>query len=38
MSLENYNNPAAKEVVNYRTVLWRGYELVKEKQMITTNN
>lgn len=37
MSLENYNNPAAKEVVHYRTALWRGYELVKEKQILTTN-
>jgi len=37
MSLENYNNPSAKEVVNYRTALWRGYELVKDKQLITTN-
>ena len=32
MSQENYNNPAAKEVVSYRTALWHGYELVKEKQ------
>ena len=37
MSLESYNNPAAKEVVNYRAALWRGYELVKERQLITTN-
>lgn len=37
MSLENYNNPAAKEVVWYRAALRRGYELVKEKQMITTD-
>lgn len=37
MSLVRYINPAAKEVVNYRTALWRGYELVKEKQLITTN-
>ncbi|SDF83097.1 Fic family protein [Sporolituus thermophilus] len=37
MSLENYNNPAAKEVVNYRTALWHGYKLVKEKQLLTTN-
>jgi len=29
MSQSNYNNPAAKEVVNYRTALWKGYELVK---------
>jgi len=37
MSHENYNNPAAKEVVNYRTALWHGYELVKDKQILTTN-
>ena len=37
MSQENYNNPAAKEVVNYRAALWKGYELVKAKQIITTN-
>ncbi len=37
MSLEGYSNPAAKEVVNYRTALRRGYELVKKKQLITTN-
>lgn len=37
MSQENYNNPAAKEVVNYRTALWHGYGLVKDKQILTTN-
>jgi Fic family protein len=37
MSQENYNNPAAKEVVNYRTALWHGYELVKDKQILTIN-
>ncbi|NLT94798.1 MAG: Fic family protein [Clostridia bacterium] len=37
MSQGNYNNPAAKEVVNYRTALWHGYELVKDKQVLTTN-
>ncbi|NSW92783.1 MAG: Fic family protein [Firmicutes bacterium] len=37
MSQENYNNPAAKEVINYRTALWHGYELVKEKKILTTN-
>lgn len=37
MSKENYNNPAAKEVVNYRRALWRGFELIKEKQILTTN-
>jgi len=37
MSKENYNNPQAKEVVNYRTALWHGYELVKKRGVITTN-
>ncbi|NLM47808.1 MAG: Fic family protein [Epulopiscium sp.] len=37
MSQENYNNTAAKEVVSYRTALWHGYELVKDKQILTTN-
>ena len=27
----------AKEVINYQKALWRGYKLVKEKEMITTN-
>jgi Fic family protein len=37
MSKENYKNSAAKEVVNYRRALWRGFELIKEKQLLTTN-
>lgn len=37
MSKENYNNPAAKEVVNYRRALWQGFELIKEKKILTTN-
>ncbi len=37
MSQGNYNNPAAKEVINYRTALWHGYELVKDKKILTTN-
>ncbi|MCL2312847.1 MAG: Fic family protein [Firmicutes bacterium] len=32
-----YNSPAAKEVLNYRTAIWRGYELIKENQLLTTN-
>ncbi len=31
------NNPAAKEVVNYRTALWHGYEMVKTRKILTTN-
>jgi len=37
MSQEGYKNPAAKEVVSYRTALWKGYELVKENEILTTN-
>lgn len=29
--------PEAKEVVNYREALWRGYELVRDREMLTTN-
>lgn len=37
MSGESYKNPAAKEVVNYRSALWHGYKLVKEKGFLATN-
>lgn len=37
MSAENYKSPAAKEVVNYRTALWHGYELVKNKGFLSIN-
>jgi len=37
MSGENYDNPASKEVTNYRTALWHGYRLVKEKGFLSTN-
>ena len=37
MSQTNYDNSAAKEVVNYRTALWEGYEAIKEKQLLTIN-
>ena len=37
MSYASGASPAAKEVVNYRTALWYGYEQVKEKEMLTTN-
>jgi len=30
-------SPAAKEVVSYRTALWQGYELVKAREIFTTN-
>ncbi len=37
MSQPNYQNPAAKEVVNYRTALWKGYEAIKDTQILTSN-
>jgi len=37
ISKDNYKNPNAKEVVNYRRALWRGFELIREKQLLTTN-
>ncbi len=37
MAQSGYNSPAAKEVVSYRAALWRGYELVKENRLLTTN-
>lgn len=37
MSRENYETPAAKEVVNYRSAIWKGYQLVKEKGFLSTN-
>lgn len=32
-----FKSESAKEVVDYRSAIWAGYELVKEKGMITTN-
>lgn len=37
MSRENYESPSAKEVVNYRHAIWRGYELVKDNGFLSTN-
>ncbi len=37
LSRENYASPSAKEVVNYRTALWKGYELIKENEFLSTN-
>lgn len=37
MSRENYESPAAKEVVNYRSAIWRGYELVKDNGFLSMN-
>lgn len=33
----NDASPAAKEVTDYRAAIWKGYKLVKEKQIINTN-
>ena len=35
MSSESYTSPSAKEVVNYRTALWKGYELIKNDSLST---
>jgi hypothetical protein len=37
LTYDKVATPAAKEVVSYRSALWRGYELVKEKGILTTN-
>ncbi|NJD01549.1 MAG: Fic family protein [Ruminiclostridium sp.] len=37
MSGSSFNNPSAKEVVNYRSALWHGYKKIKENRILTTN-
>ena len=32
-----FKEAAAKEVVDYRGAIWRGYEIIKEKKFISTN-
>ena len=32
-----FREEAAKEVVDYRSAIWRGYEIIKEKGFISTN-
>lgn len=32
-----YKEDAAKEVVDYRSAIWQGYEIIKEKGFISTN-
>ena len=32
-----YKDESAKEVVDYRSAIWRGYEIIKEKEFISTN-
>ena len=31
------SNPAVKEVLNYKEALWNGYELIRDRKIITTN-
>lgn len=35
MSSDSVTNPNAKEVINYRTALWHGYDLVKTQGILT---
>lgn len=35
--LKNIKDPYMKEVFHYKDALWRGYDLVKEKQILSTN-
>lgn len=37
MSGENYQSPAAKEVVKYRAAIWKGYNLINEKEFLSIN-
>ena len=37
MAKESHNNPSAKEVINYRTAILRGHELIKKNQLLTAN-
>lgn len=32
-----FKEDAAKEVVDYRSAIWRGYKIIKEKEFISTN-
>ncbi len=37
MSSQSSNNPASKEVENYRAALWKGFELVSKNNILSTN-
>lgn len=37
MAQKTFENSASKEVVNYRSALWYGYEFVKNNDMLTIN-
>lgn len=37
LTKSGYKDESAKEVVDYRSAIWRGYEIIKEKGFISTN-
>lgn len=37
MSQKTYENANAKEVLNYRRAIWHGYNIVKQRGILTTN-
>ncbi len=37
LSESEFKDEAAKEVVNYRSAIWHGFEMIKEKGFISTN-
>lgn len=37
MSSSSYSSPSAKEVVNYRSAIWQGAELIKKNELLSTN-
>lgn len=37
LDMASFANPAAKEVLDYRTAILRGFELVKDKQILSCN-
>lgn len=37
LSESGFKEDAAKEVVDYRSAIWRGYKIIKEKEFISTN-
>ena len=37
LTKSGFKDEAAKEVVDYRSAIWRGYEIIKEKGFISTN-
>jgi Fic family protein len=37
MAGTKHDSPAAKEVLRYRAAIWRGFELIKEKRLLSAN-